>query len=442
MTKYKAGRYILKAFDHKTNTLLMCNLMNNSLVEVSESESKIVNELINEPNKSSNDAYINEIKNILVKAKFLIKNDVDEFELVKNHYIKTHVASENFSLALVPTMYCNLRCSYCYQVHSKEEMSDVDVSALIKLFQKKISSSKHFKLSWFGGEPLLRPDIVSELGRAAITMCKENNVHFTGYMATNGTLLDSRTVDQLHGTSVKNFQITLDGPRELHNSLRKNSLTTDPFSLTLTGLKLLKEKYRTERPFIVLRVNLSHASSNPDVNWKNFFEDISPLKNIIKLHFHPTTTTFRFDSTCQLSDNDVKRVLFSLISDARSKGFQHINYGNDMRPGYVYCSAIMPYNWLILPGGRVTKCNSNFDADDEDCGRVTPDGRMILFDSSRKWLDMSPFNMSDCVECEILPACMGGCPNALSSDQATGRCSKKFLLPIMLLASDRRRHFE
>jgi len=123
-----------------------------------------------------------------------------------------------FSLTLVITGYCNLRCPMCYPV-MKEHQNDLSLEQLDSLFQSKVLHNLVFLLIT-GGEPFLRKDLVEICRRAAGSIPGLKQLR----LASNGVLKD-RIIEQTEeicrtaGIPVS-LKISIDGIGEHHDRLR------------------------------------------------------------------------------------------------------------------------------------------------------------------------------------------------------------------------------
>ena len=108
---------------------------------------------------------------------------------------------------LLLTRRCNLRCVYCGTHEEKtEEMSAEKVANLID--RLAALGNKFIKLS--GGEPLLREDI-----GAIVNACKRNKMYVS--INSNGILVKEKFSEIKCADEI---QMTLDGTREINDSLR------------------------------------------------------------------------------------------------------------------------------------------------------------------------------------------------------------------------------
>src|SRR5512135_2413739 len=115
-------------------------------------------------------------------------------------------------LTLHLTSRCNLRCRYCYAAPADQDMSLETATAAIS----KLAVGDDCGVIFFGGEPLLRKDLIAAL----LEWCERKNPRRFHYkVTTNGTLLDDEFLDlaDRHGLLVA---ISHDGAREAHDALR------------------------------------------------------------------------------------------------------------------------------------------------------------------------------------------------------------------------------
>jgi len=116
---------------------------------------------------------------------------------------------------------CNLRCTHCYQTGGgTDELSLGEIRDLLaeikdmleawtKAYQLEFASS----LNVTGGEPFLRRDLFEILGDM-------RSLGFGVYLLTNGTLIDAEKAAQLAALGVKGVQVSIEGPEEIHDSIR------------------------------------------------------------------------------------------------------------------------------------------------------------------------------------------------------------------------------
>lgn len=125
-----------------------------------------------------------------------------------------------FSLQL--TERCNLACRYCYvQRRSPPDLEDCssDFCERFVDFARRHSNGP-VKITFFGGEPLLRPDLIRHtVAYAKRSMDEEGGRPITYHLVTNGTLLDNAIGDFIAAEGI-GLEVSLDGPEAVHDANR------------------------------------------------------------------------------------------------------------------------------------------------------------------------------------------------------------------------------
>jgi uncharacterized protein len=107
--------------------------------------------------------------------------------------------SHGVSLTICPTMGCNFDCPYCFEDHSPGKMSAEVRDDVVALAERMLdaSGSKDVHVTWFGGEPLLAPDVIESLSERLMTLVEERGGEYRASIITNGYLLTQEVVDML-----------------------------------------------------------------------------------------------------------------------------------------------------------------------------------------------------------------------------------------------------
>lgn len=116
---------------------------------------------------------------------------------------------------------CNLACDYCYG--GSESCEDMSLETLSKIVDFAVSSTPEgdtLEFGFFGGEPLLRPDLMRSGAEMVETSCDAAGVEFQLRVTTNGTLLDDDAVSFLSRYGV-NVCVSIDGPPSIHDLHRR-----------------------------------------------------------------------------------------------------------------------------------------------------------------------------------------------------------------------------
>jgi uncharacterized protein len=126
------------------------------------------------------------------------------------------------SLALHLTGQCNLCCDYCYHGRGQRDVSPMSEQTAIRavdlLFEESVGE-RNVSVVFFGGEPLLCPDMIArvvEHARAAADRCRRR-VSF--HVTTNGTLLESDIASRLAELGIR-ILVSIDGTPADHDRHR------------------------------------------------------------------------------------------------------------------------------------------------------------------------------------------------------------------------------
>jgi len=134
-----------------------------------------------------------------------------------------------FFLQVHVTERCNLRCKHCYSDQWSQDMSWELFVKLINDFKKLIKILNCRGTVYLtGGEPLLWPHIFD-----AIKLLRKKKL--VPRVLTNGTLIDEKVARKLKKSGVKYVQVSLDGGKEIHESIRGKGT----FDKAISGIKNL-----------------------------------------------------------------------------------------------------------------------------------------------------------------------------------------------------------
>lgn len=178
-----------------------------------------------------------------------------------------------YRIALELLKNCNLRCKYCFVNHSSEVM-DIDLAKKSIDFQIDRAlqlKEKDIKFTFFGGEPLIKFDMIKELTIYTQKICKNNtllNVDFD--LVTNG-LLFTREVSEFFIENKFTVGISLDGTPEDHNLNRLDTLGNPSYYNIMKNLDNIKHyEEKTGKP---VKVSMTVCKNT----YRNFFENFKHI---------------------------------------------------------------------------------------------------------------------------------------------------------------------
>lgn len=162
----------------------------------------------------------------------------------RNDIVKRLANTPNIVIEI--TEECNLKCQYCCygfyykKIHHKKGKDENVLGYLQTLLQLRIDAKnyKDFRISFYGGEPLVKFETIKKCVDMALTMMPDVNISFG--ITTNGILLDK----YIYFLYKYNFHvlISLDGDR-YNNSYRIFSNGRESFDIVVKNINLVYTEY-------------------------------------------------------------------------------------------------------------------------------------------------------------------------------------------------------
>jgi uncharacterized protein len=195
-------------------------------------------------------------------------------------------------------------------------------------------------------------------------------------MTTNGYLLDINTASALANVGVTHYQISLDGPKEIHDQSRIRADGKGTFEQIWNNLLAIRDSSLPVA--ILLRLHF-----NPDT-----FNFLDPLLEDIKREFLPDSRfSILFKGIEHLggpNDSSIK-VFSETEKEAANKILQSKLFGDDLKssqngdtPADYVCYASRPNSLMIRANGKVGKCTVALTDERNDVGTLQPDGQLKL----------------------------------------------------------------
>ena len=340
-------------------------------------------------------------------------------------------APEAFHLLAKPTgALCNLACDYCFFLEKKElypgsrlRMSEAVLDEYIRQLIESHRSDQ-VAVSWQGGEPTLMGLDFYRQVMALEGKYRRPGMTFMNTMQTNGTLIDN---DWCEFFKEHNFLIgiSIDGPRELHDTYRHDKGGKPTFDRVMRGLRLLQQ-HGVE--FNVL-TTVNRANAEQPLEVYRFLRDEAGADWI---QFIPVVERVAADGRRlyqEGSDVSARSVLPDQFGSFLSAIFDEW-VQNDVGRVFVQTFEAVLRNWVGMPSGMcifdetcglgpVIEHNGDVYSCDHfvvpDCllGNIMEQPLVELVASeqqrqfSRDKRDALP---KYCRECDVLFACQGECP--------------------------------
>lgn len=336
---------------------------------------------------------------------FILEEGDDELSILKLRSNMGKFNQKGFSLTIATTLQCNFACPYCYEERQTEFINDEIKNAIIERVKTEAECKNNIFIVWYGGEPLLTKDSIAEMSEKMIAITKEHGVDYHSNIITNGYLIDDSTVEILKKAKVTVAQITLDGPPEIHNSRRKLHNGQGTFDKIISGIKLLIASEIN----VHIRVNIDKTNVNELENLLKILVDNGLQKCTLSLgHVKDYTQPCNGIDNNLLNNREYAEKTLNHQKLLLKYGFEADDY--PFYPGVKanYCCADTLNAYLVGPNGDLYKCWNDVGNKERAVGNIKEPIKKYnkMYSDYLLW---SPFNHKKCINCNILPLCMGGC---------------------------------
>lgn len=395
--------------------MVIYNAATDQLVALTPQLANIFNEGKAAPEKIK--AQHAELYDHLLQKGIFVCDDADETETYIRKREEYERSSGEYTITINPTLACNMSCWYCYESHKNMPAMSADVKQSVLLLIDKLLADNKLKklnLSFFGGEPLLYFDkVVVDIINHAKMQCKAFDAKLSIHFTTNAYLLTDNVLKHLEGLDVS-FQITIDGGKQVHDSVRKTK-GGEP-----TYARIVEHIHQTlSRGFSVgVRFNYT-AKSIP--SFIDVVKDFSHLQQEQK-----QLVNFTFQRVWQDNEGEASQVEQQVehIERAFEQAGLFVNNAKSYIVPYCYAdgvnTAVVNYN------GDLFKCTARDFATKSKEGTLAADGTLRWNERLRKRMSIR-HGGDTCLQCRIYPICHGGCSQMkLEAPDGISSCPKGY----------------
>lgn len=365
----------------------------------------------------------------LIEEGFIIdklKNEIEITHRIKRNFFTNYQTKTNIlSFTLLLTNYCNLDCVYCFEGRTKPQESVLSpeiIDSIIEFTKSEMKNKKinELHIGWYGGEPLLYPNLIQKYSEIFINFCNKCSINYKASIITNGVNLTLKNYDILKQAKVNNIQITIDGEKNIHDKRRpflKSKRSS--YEIILNNLKNLPND---DIP-IAIRIN-GDKEVLPTVNI--LFEDliknaIWPQRKNVFLYLGHTKSSTGYASKTLFTRKEyadavmqLRKLKFNLYNkwainhqapQAKYK-FQYPQISHN------YCGTLNNENAMVIDSfGNVSKCWEHVNDTSTIVGNIKDNLNAIK--TSTKYQEIiNTFTIQEkCSVCKIFPVCNGTfCP--------------------------------
>lgn len=410
--RYKPSKYNF-FFEAEDGTHLAFNAISCGFAKINDSNYESVHNILQYSNIEYQETIIEKkLWENLIKGRFIVNSEEDELSILKVKKLTERFGSNlDLSLTISPTLSCNFKCTYCYEVAKEENMSDAVQMKLIKFIEGRSKHLRSLSITWMGGEPLLVFNSIEFLSKNFLEICTKSSIKYSAGIITNGYLLTPSVFRKLtREMSVNFFQITIDGPNDLHDKARPLKNGAGTFDTIISNLQAIKDILDTNRVKIAIRVNVNKGNFGRieeliDVMVEKGLHNYLSIYPGLVIAITPACQDVA--NLCLSSFVFYKNIQLKFIKKAVRKDFTF-----DIYPKIAgsVCVADRSNAFVVGPDGSLYKCWNDVGIEEESIGFINDVGNAVLNEKVIKWLAYDPFETPKCKNCKFLPLCGGGCP--------------------------------
>ncbi len=314
---------------------------------------------------------------------------------------------------------CNLRCKYCFAStgdfgQGRKIMPPEIAKKAIDFVIARSGVRHNIEVDFFGGEPLMAWDTVTQTVDYARSLEEKYNKKFRFTITTNGLLLDEDKRKYIN-ENMDNCVLSLDGRREVNDEFRKTVAGTGSYDTIVPKFKALVDERDPNLDYYARGTFTSH---NLD-----FAEDVLSIADagFDRLSVEPVTA----DPGCgyDLTEDDLPKIeaeydrLTDIMLERKKEGkpftFFHFMVDLDQGPCVVKrlrgCGAGYEYV-AVTPDGDIYPCHQFVGKDEFKQGSVLD--QSFNMDIAQKFAGMNIYSRPKCQKCWAKFYCSGGCSAA------------------------------
>ncbi len=404
----KASRYN-RLFQAADGAWLAFNSWSTALAEVEPDQLDFYRTLLHDPDGTACDtADKRDMREALIAGHFLVDDAMDEVGTIKADLLRDRFSLEQLHLTIAPTLDCNFRCDYCYEEHLRVNMSKPVCDATVRWTEKQLARSDHLHVTWYGGEPLLAKswDVVQRLSESFLELTTKIGKTYSAHIVTNGFLLNRAKMERLKELGVEMVQLTLDGPKAVHDKRRFLVGGNGTYDRIVENLKEI-----IDLTHVQLRVNVDQRNLMGALEVAEHMAELG-LAHKMRMYLAMVTSDAKVCGNIQEMCYDTKDFAaaeLEVYREAARRGLPLQKYPS--RLAGAYCSADRLHGYVLAPSGLVFKCWHEVTMrPDRAIGSVLDEQEPFQKNNEDFWLKWDALEKSGCRSCTVLPLCHGGCP--------------------------------
>lgn len=336
----------------------------------------------------------------------------------------------------VPTYTCNLACPYCYEngiKHKKDLVTKDVVDAFFKHLAQKFPGRKPF-ITLFGGEALKNSVKQKEMIDYIVKGAARGGYAITA--VTNGYDLQEY-LDILQQAEIKEIQVTVDGPKSIHDLRRPTAGGRGSYDRIMEGLTAaIQREIPINLRAVVDKTNFKDLVTLAEDFDRRGWLDLPPQRfktaigrnyELFECYAMPDHLLGQAEHWAMFIELAEKYPILKKFHKPEFKGINHlVQTGELYLPSYDTCPACKT-EWVYDLYGDIYGCTASAGQDEYKLGTFYPE-YTVKEQETKEWEERSVLTIPECKDCDVSLICGGGC-GAIAKDR-TGRVQGPDCRPI------------
>jgi uncharacterized protein len=315
----------------------------------------------------------------------------------------TNAKSNRFSAIIVLTLDCNLACPYCYEEGFRGDfaMSLATAGLLVEHVKKQIELGREVQLRFYGGEPLMNIPLLRQIAEPIRAAADAKGSKFSFSLVSNGTLLTRQVVSSLLPLGLTSAQLTIDGPKEIHDSQRPFASGAGSFEVILDNIKEIHDLLTLKLGGNFTQENYREFPGMLDALLERGIDPalLDPIMFAPVLPKSGEALPKDLGGCCLSSEEPwLAEAICYLREETLKRGFAAV------RPAMGVCMVELDNELVVNWDGSLYKCPSFMGWPELSVG--TLESGIKDFSESH---NLTLWHNDECLDCEYLPLCFGGC---------------------------------
>jgi len=208
------------------------------------------------------------------------------------------------------------------------------------------------KFTFFGGEPLLNVSAIETICNVGSGLVSTNNNTFSFALITNGTILNNRILNLIKKFEIA-VRISIDGPKEIHNMLRKFLTGKGSFDIISSHVRRIKEASSVPVRFEATYTSLHEEAGISREDCVKFLTEEVGFQGGLIANVYPSTPQTQFlQPHSYILDDSLKSLEQGGLDDWAFYPFHDFVHKNFSK----YICGIGNTHFIVTPNGDFYPC--------------------------------------------------------------------------------------